>query len=192
MIIKALSFLITLFFAAFVIVQYAHGQEQVTTVPTTKPSQSAITSTAKVQYYLAYPGMLPDNPLYKLKVLRDKITQGTISDTKKKVEFYLLQTDKGILAAAMLVDKGKIDLAAQTALKAENNYTVLIQELYRFDSKPNNQFFKKLHTASLKHQEVIKNLLPKIPRNKQKTFLNVIDFSKRNWQSVQEYIDKTD
>lgn len=140
-----------------------------------------------IKYDLAYPGILPDHPLYKLKVLRDKITAAVISDPRKKIDFYLLQTDKGILASAMLVDKGKIDLAIQTALKAEHNYTLIGQEIYRLRQLPDDSFFKKLRTASLKHQEILRSLAKRVPKDQQKTFLTVIDFSKRNWKTIEEY-----
>lgn len=140
-----------------------------------------------IKYDLAYPGILPDHPLYKLKVLRDKITVVTISDPRKKIDFYLLQTDKGILASAILVDKGKIDLAIQTALKAEHNFTLISQEAYRLKQLPDNSFFKKLQTASLKHQEVLLSLAKRVPNDQAKTFLTVVDFSKRNWKTIEEY-----
>lgn len=145
------------------------------------------TRTAIIKYNLAYPGILPDHPLYKLKVLRDKITVVIISDTRKKLEFYLLQADKGILATAMLVDKKKIDLAIETALKAEHNYTFITQEIYRLPRKPEEDFFNKLHTAALKHQEVLTSLAKRVPKDKQKKFVLVADFSKRNWQSIEKY-----
>lgn len=146
------------------------------------PSPSPI-----VNYDLAYPGILPDHPFYKLKVLRDKISLALISDPRKKIDFYLLKADKELLAAAILVDKGLIDLAAQTALKAEHNYTLLTQELYRLPTSPKEELYKKLKTASLKHQEVLASLAKRVTPEKQKTFLTVIDFSKRNWNTIEEY-----
>src|SRR3989344_5053703 len=99
-----------------------------TSAQTTTPEASITpTPTPKnVDYNLAYPGMLPDSPLYKLKVVRDKITEKLINDPAKKIEFYLLQTDKQILATSMLVDKNAINLAKETALKGENNYSKLV------------------------------------------------------------------
>ena len=145
-------------------------------------AQSAI-----IKYDLAYPGMLPDNPLYKLKVVREKIVASLISDPNKKIAFYLLQADKGILATAMLIDKNKIDLALQTALKAENNYTLLTQELYRFRQKPDANFFKKLKTAALKHQEVLASLIKRVPEKNKQAFANIIYFSQRNLETIEEY-----
>lgn len=142
---------------------------------------------AKIEYDLAFPGILPDHPLYKLKVLRDKVISASIFNPAKKIEYLLLQTDKGILAAAILIDKNKIDLAESTALKAENNFTLISTQLYMLPKKPNKDFFKRLETAGLKHQEVLKSIVNRVPKNKQKVFEIVIDFSKRNLKTIEEY-----
>lgn len=144
-------------------------------------------SPSVVKYDLAYPGILPDHLLYKIKVLRDKISAQLISDPLKKLDFYLLQTDKGILASAMLVDKGKIDLAIETALKAEHNYTLLTQGLYRLSSLQQEAFFKKLKTASQKHQEVLLSLAERVDKDKKEKFIIVANFSKRNWETIEEF-----
>lgn len=141
----------------------------------------------RVEYDLAFPGMLPDSPLYKLKVLRDKIIAASIFNPSKKIDFYVLQTDKGILAAAMLIDKNKIDLAQETALKAENNFTLISTQLYILPKKPNKDFFKRLETAGLKHQEVLRSIIARVPQDKQKIFETVIEFSQRNLQTIEEY-----
>ncbi len=113
-----------------------------------------------------------------------------ISDPSKRSQFYLLQADKGILAAAILVDKNKVDLANETALKAENNITLLANELYRFPQKPNAEFFNKLTNASLKHQEVLNSLITRLPEDKQKTLKTVLYFSKNNLQTIQRFQSK--
>lgn len=159
--------------------QESMSNNQATLSPTPTPTI--------VRYDLAFPGILPDNPLYKLKVLRDKISEALISDPKKKIEFYLLQADKGILASAILIDKHKIDLAAQTALKAEHNYTLITQELYSLQKKPAQAFFDKLEKAALKHQEILSSLGMRVTEDKRKIFFTVADFSKRNWQTVKMY-----
>lgn len=165
---------------------FAHEIAEIDDItPTPSPVES---STATfIKYNLAYPGILPDNPLYKLKVLRDKISVGLISNPQKKIDFYLLQTDKGILAVAMLIDKKKTALAQETALKAEHNFTLLTYQLRMLDKKPNDAFFDKLKTASLKHQEVLNSLIKRVSSNEAKTFQTVIDFSKRNWQTIEEH-----
>lgn len=152
--------------------------------------QGTATVSAKIEYNLAFPGILPDHPLYKLKVLRNKISSILIGDPYKRTEFYLLQADKGILATAMLVDKNKIELANETALKAENNITLLSNELYRFSEKPQPEFFNKLKTASLKHQEVLVSLIKRLPDNQQKTLKQVLYFSESNLQTIERFQNK--
>lgn len=161
------------------------GHPAIAQKQTPEPTTSA--KPAVVQYDLAYPGILPDHPLYKLKVLRDKISEALISDPLKKIEFYLLQADKGILATAILVDKNKIELAQQTVLKAENNYTLLAGELNNLPRKPSKSLFDKLETANLKHQEVLIRLAERVSEDKRKTFNQVIDFAKSNLQTVKAY-----
>lgn len=148
------------------------------------------TPEAKIEYDLAYPGILSDNPLYKLKVLRDKISIFLLNDPYKRSDFYLLQADKGILATAMLVDKNKIDLSGKTALKAENNMTLLTFELHRFSQKPNVEFFNKLKTASLKHQEILNSLIKRVPQDQQKTLKTVLYFSKINLKTIEKFQNK--
>ncbi len=155
--------------------------------PVTDDVQNQATSSVTVKYDLAYPGMLPDNPLYKLKQLRDKIAAGLISDPKKKVEFYLLMADKGILASAMLVDKKNVSLAKDTALKAEHNMTLLTYQLGRFPKKLDDSLYQKLKQASLKHQEVLTSLSKRVSKKDKDTFDKVIEFSKRNWETIDKF-----
>ncbi len=63
----------------------------------------------EVEYTLAYPGLLPDHPLYPLKVIRDKIYDFFLSDLVKKSEFKLLMADKRLFMAIMLKDRQKIE-----------------------------------------------------------------------------------
>lgn len=155
--------------------------QEVSPTPSVAPTQTP------VKYDLAFPGMLPDNPLYKLKILRDKITLGLISDPMKKMDYYLLLADKGILASAMLIDKKEANLAIQTAYKAENNYTLLTYELKGLRKKPNEKYFKKLETAALKHQQVLASLEKKVSKDQKKSLEQIINFSKTNLDTVEKY-----
>lgn len=72
-----------------------------------------------VMYYLPYPGILPDNPLYKIKAMRDQLRLWITFDPVKKAERQLLYADKRINAAKALNEGGKQALAISTATKAE-------------------------------------------------------------------------
>src|SRR3989338_11261266 len=168
---KILVFLIF----AFLLISYSpvFAQEE-TPNPTVSPTPPP------VKYALAYPGMLPDSPFYKLKVLRDKIMLGLIQDPMKKVEYHLLLADKRIQMANILVNKGKTELAKETALKGENEYTLLVFLLKDVQKKPNKVLFDKLELAALKHQEVLRGITAKLKGEDKKNFETVIEFSKRN------------
>ena len=144
--------------------------------PTPQPSPSP----TPVKYNLPYPGMLPDSPFYKLKVLRDKIMLSLIQDPMKKVEYHLLLADKRIQMAKILVNKGKTELAKETALKGENEYTLLVFLFKDVQKKPNKALFDKLELAALKHQEVLRGITTKLKGEDKKNFETVIEFSKRN------------
>lgn len=73
----------------------------------------------KNDYYLPYPGMLPDNPLYKLKAVRDRVKLWLARDEEGKARLELLYADKRINAAKALVEGGRNDLGVSTATKAE-------------------------------------------------------------------------
>ncbi len=199
MILKSIIGRITLsvfaFFAIITLLSYAtqtaHAQEPSSVMMSDQEiPQDATTSAEKIDYNLAFPGILPDHPLYKIKVLRDKLALMLIGDPKKRIEYYLLQTDKGILATAMLVDKNEIKLAHETALKAEDNYTQLTFELKRLSEKPSPDFFKRLQTASAKHQEVLQSLVDRVPESEKSMFKTVLNFSRTNSQTVKKQEQK--
>lgn len=160
--------------------------------PVSYAQTSTLSATVENSYQLAYPGMLPDNPLYKLKVLRDKIVLYLIKDPKKQVEQFLLQADKGIAMVPLLVEKGKIDLAKETAFKAEHNFTELTFVFKKTETKPDAKAYKKLTQAALKHQEVLTAALKKVNKEDQKALQQVINFSKTNQEELGRILTKKD
>lgn len=138
------------------------------------------------QYTLPYPGILPDNPLYKLKILRDRISVSLINDPVKKAEFYLHQADKQMAMIPLLLDKQQYTLASQTAYKAEHNVTELTFVYKKSASKPNKEMYEKIEKATRKHQEVLLTAIKKGSEENKKDFQQVINFSKTNWTEIQK------
>lgn len=138
-----------------------------------------------IEYTLPYPGILPDNPLYKLKVLRDKIKLALIQEPREKIEFYLLLADKGMASTDALAKKGNIQLAKETAYKAEHNITELTFVYKKISSKPSKEMYQKVEKATKKHQEVLQNAMKKGSAEDKKAFEQVINFSKTNWNELQ-------
>jgi hypothetical protein len=110
-----------------------------------------------VQYDLPYTGILPDNPLYFLKAVRDNVLNLLITDPLKKSEFDLLMADKRLGGAQALLNKKEDDLAITTLSKSENYFYQAIQQIAIAKKQGDNvnNDIAKLITASLKHQQVI-------------------------------------
>ncbi len=152
--------------------------QEVSSTPTPTPTP--------VKYDLAFPGMLPDHPLYKVKVLRDKVMLALTRDPMKKAQYHLLLADKRIHMAAMLADKGEIELAKETALKGENEYTLLVFLFKDEAKKPDKKLFNRLEKAALKHREILRSIVNKVENKDEKTFLTVIEFSERNLEELRQ------
>lgn len=125
-------------------------------------AQNTSTSSAlpKVEYELPYPGLLPDNPLYYLKAIRDNIFKILIRDPMKKAEFDLLQSDKRLGAGVALLEKGKEDLAITTLSKSGNYFDDAIANIFKAKRQGENtdQLLDKMITAAKKHQLVIREM----------------------------------
>lgn len=90
-------------------------------IPVSSDSASGsndLAAKANDEYILPYPGILPDHPLYIFKKFRDSILEMLISDSVRKVEFYILQSDKEISAADFLRMKNKNTYIIQSIERA--------------------------------------------------------------------------
>jgi len=108
--------------------KYSYAQSVDIVVETESPigvednsTESAILKPERVNYEFPYPGMLPDNPFYILKVIRDGMVKMLINDEMKMARFSLLNAEKRGYSAKLLVDKNKDGLAVETLSKG-NNY----------------------------------------------------------------------
>src|SRR5258708_10869324 len=110
---------ITFFIAIYIPLAAAYAQEA-TTIPTKTPTPTPI------DYQLPYPGMLPNNPLYFLKVFRDNMTSFFLSKPLDKANFDLLQSDKNVQASYLL--GGKTVLALQTFSQGQDYFDQAITQ----------------------------------------------------------------
>lgn len=128
----------------------------------TSTSSAIPTSTVAPEYVLPYPGILPDNPLYSLKTLRDRIISFLVADPLKKSEFDLLQADKRLSSGAALFKKGenKQQLAYDTISKGENYFHEAISKAKeaKQEGKEVKDITEKLTRSQQKHETVLKEL----------------------------------
>lgn len=138
--------------------------------PTASPSPQV----AKVNYDLPYPGMLPDNPLYFLKGIRDKIIEILISDPVKKGEFYLLSSDKRLNSGYYLIEKGKDEMGVLYISKSNNYMHMAVAELQKSGTR-GKDMFSTLKTSIKKHEEVMQNSLKKVDKKYTTELTNEIE-----------------
>ena len=119
-------------------------------------TDSAETVEEEIQYELAYPGMLPDNPLYFFKTFRDAVVKFLISDPLKEAEFNVLTANKRAYAALLLAEKGKEELALETLSKSNNYLHEATVSLSKAKAKKMdiNSTLDKLQKSVKKHEQV--------------------------------------
>lgn len=126
----------------------------------------------KVLYNLPHPGLLPDNPLYFIKVLRDNIIDFSTRDTMKKAELYLLYADKKASMALALAQKGKNKVAASVYSEGEKQFLQIPQLLETSKKQgvsPSSEFITKLRLSNAKHQEVGEILISELSKGETET-----------------------
>ena len=138
--------------------------------PTASPSPSV----KNVDYDLPYPGMLPDNPLYFLKGLRDKIIEILISDPVKKGEFYVLSSDKRLNSGYYLIQKGKEEMGVLYISKSTNYMHMAVQELIKAGEKGKDTL-STVETAIKKHKEIITMIQKKVDKKYKSELSNEIE-----------------
>lgn len=140
----------------------------------------ATAAAVPVKYYLPYPGILPDSPLYRLKSVRDAVVLFFTQGEEKKAEKELLYADKRIKAAQELVDGGKLGLGVSTATKAEKylEKAVLRVEGQMQKGVDMKSMLITLVDATAKHSEILTDLQTKTDGSEQKVIMTTLSSTK--------------
>ena len=132
-----------------------------------------------VNYYFASAGsVLPDSPLWGVKVLRDKFWLFLTPGPTRKSELNLLFSDKRLMAAKILTQKGKYDLACSTILKSHNYFVeaVNLEDEARKRGDNTDELLLLLTKASLAHKETIQSLQDVFPDGLKTEFSSIIEY----------------
>lgn len=125
---------------------------------------ASVTATPKVDYFMAYPGILPDNPIYKLKMVRDRVMLWLTTDPVKKTKLLLLYADKRVGAARALVEGNKVSLGIETLVKGEKYLEKSIWQAQEAKGKGRDvdELSKAIVNATIKHAEIVADLKAKV------------------------------
>lgn len=121
-------------------------------------------SLGQIAYSLPYPGLLPDSPIYFVKVARDQVMLWLARDQQQKAFYLLLLSDKRLAAGEMLINKGNGAVGATSVLKGEEYFKRAVDQavVAKQAGKDTRDLFAKLLVAAAKHTEVISSLLAKV------------------------------
>lgn len=117
-------------------------------------------------YQLPYPGILPNHPLYGVKVLRDQMMEFFTRDSLKKAELDLLFADKRI-GMAQSIREQDWALTETTASKAEKYLLKVQQNLVAAKNiglTPTVSFVTKVKHAAGAHNKILRSLKASAPK----------------------------
>lgn len=136
----------------------------------------------EINYELPYPGsILPDHPLWFLKVIRDKAWLAATSNPGKKAELKLLFADKRLGASKILFEKGKPELAYSTLTKAEKylEEAYLQEKENREKRMDTSDFLMRLADCSLIHRHTIEEILVVAPDDARPKIIETESYSRK-------------
>lgn len=140
-----------------------------------------------VDYYLSYPGILPDHPLYWLKMVRDRVQLWLTTKPLVKAERLLLYADKRLGAGWALVDGNKVDLGVTTLTKGEKYLErVMIAAEGLGEGGEEMRFKEKLNKARMKHEEVLLLLEEKLGDEYKEVMEQILQISRGGEEMVRD------
>lgn len=155
------------------------------------PTPLASSKTATVDYTLPYPGkIMPDSPLWVIKATRDNVWYKVTINPLKRAEIALLLSDKRLLMSKSLFENKKPDIGFSTLTKGEKYLEIAAANEMEARAKGMNtgDFLAKLATASLKHREVLEQILVLAPEDAKPGIIKIEDYAKNIYKSVSEVL----
>lgn len=146
-----------------------------------------------VDYQFAFPGkVLPDHFLWPVKALRDKIWLAITTNPSRKAELKLLFADKRIASSKILFEREKYEIGFSTLTKAEK----YLEEAYNQEIEnrardiDTSEFLKRLAWASLKHRQVIGEILEIAPEDAKPMIINTENYPKKVYEKVKHALNE--
>ena len=116
-------------------------------------SEEVVVPGQNSDYFLAYPGILPDHPFYWLKMIRDRLLLILSTSSNQKTEKLLLYADKRLGAGkTLIIEKNKTQLGITTITKGEK---YLEKAVWEWNKTKDQELKEQLLGAVNKHQEVL-------------------------------------
>ena len=155
-------------------------------------SLTATQASESVDYFLAYPGILPDHFLYPVKMVRDRIWLWLTVNPLKKAELMLLLADKRLGAGKALIEGNKVELGVSTLTKGEKYFqqTVTQERLAKEKGENTQAFLEKLNQAAQKHEEVLLDLQKKTESSFQIGIKMCLDYVRQSQTQIKQTLSQ--
>ena len=149
---------------------------------TSNSTREIVMKDGAIEYYFPYPGrILPDHPLWSIKAARDQAWLFITPKSERKAELNLLFANKRLVSSKILFEKNKPELAYSTLVKAESYLQDSYSEekIARENGVDTKSFLYNLSLASLKHREIINEMINIAPEDAGPQIVKMEDVAKR-------------
>jgi hypothetical protein len=140
-----------------------------------------------VDYFVPYAGKVtPKSPLWPLKALRDKVWLTFTTNQTKKAEILLLFADKRLAMAQQLMGEENAELSVSTLTKGEKylEQAIAQEKKARAKGQDTTELLKKLNNSTLKHRQILEELLVDSPEDAKPVIVKTIDMNKRLFEDT--------
>jgi hypothetical protein len=157
--------------------------------PTPQSGQKIV----EVDYKMPYSGKVqPDSVLWPVKALRDKVWITLTLNPSKKADLYLLIADKRLGDAKTLFEEDKADLGLSVLTKGEKYLESAKneEEKARKEGMDTKDFLEKFAQATLKHRQVIDQILTIAPDDARPIIIKSEDYSKNLYNDARNNLQE--
>lgn len=190
MIVSTLIFALGILFTSVVrtaSVKYVFSQEA------TEQEVSSPEEKIEIDYVLPYPGRIsPDHPLWLVKAIRDRLWLLLTTNSSRKAELKLLFADKRLVMSKDLFEKDKPGIAFSTLTKAEKYLEEAcdLEEKNRQKGIDTSEFLTTLTKASLKHRQMIDEILKIAPEDAKPGIIRTQDYPKNVYSKTRNALQE--
>ena len=174
----------------FVVSVFRSAEARYVFTQTPSPSSNDQKS-LEIDYLMPFPGSIsPDSFLWPVKALRDRVWLSLTFDPAKKASVLLNNSDKRIQMAQKLFEIGKPDLAVSTMTKAEKylEEAVAEEKKARAQKIANYEFMQRLATSTLKHRQLLEEMLKIAPEDAKPAVVKILDYPKKLYEEAKNIL----
>jgi hypothetical protein len=111
--------------------------------------------------------MLPDNPFFIIRDIKDRLLLWSTADLNEKAKVRLLQADQTMGMALELAYKGKHKLTAETLVQAEEmllEVPVILEKVQENGDALDKALLEEVRLSNMKHRASIDKVMKSLPQ----------------------------